>query len=352
MKKIFLFIFFISETLIAQVGVNTTDPKSQLEIKASSTTSPINTDGILIPRMSAFPTGVGANQNGMLIYLTAAVGSKSIGFYYWDNSTTSWLGLYSSTSTVNDVAVTNFEDFIFDEYDGAGGPNTNGKNDNQYSFTPVSNNVGGPISDVDGTSAFFNTYAPGGVGGNDYTGLHYMSTGTSAVTNSPTAGGRAGLGASDWSNRIRIGGKEVIYEIRVKFAALSTASQTYISYLGLSDLVGFTAVNITSLQAGNSIQNGLYFKYTTAGLVGSKTIGGVTTSTAATAISAGVWYKLKAIIGTSGTADFYLNDVNIGSLTTMTTNPMKFNFLIEKTNGTSNNPSIMYIDYVSWRMVR
>ncbi|MCB0432134.1 MAG: hypothetical protein KDD18_03560, partial [Mangrovimonas sp.] len=85
MKKILAFIvWFFCILGYSQVGINTTDPKAQLEIQSSNQASPSNTDGLLIPKVDTFPaTNPGANQNGMLVFLTTTVGANSPGFYYW-----------------------------------------------------------------------------------------------------------------------------------------------------------------------------------------------------------------------------------------------------------------------------
>lgn len=81
----------------AQVGVNTTSPSAVFEVKASSESSPSNTDGFLTPRIDAFPAiNPTAAQQGMMVYLTTASGSNLPGFYYWDNLTNSWIGFLSS----------------------------------------------------------------------------------------------------------------------------------------------------------------------------------------------------------------------------------------------------------------
>ncbi|MBK8600832.1 MAG: hypothetical protein IPN80_10060 [Flavobacterium sp.] len=58
MKKVLftLFLtFFIIDFTYAQVGVNTVTPNAMLDIKASNQATPANTDGILIPKIDAFP---------------------------------------------------------------------------------------------------------------------------------------------------------------------------------------------------------------------------------------------------------------------------------------------------------
>jgi hypothetical protein len=75
----------------SQVGINTTTPNAQLDIKSSNQAAPTNTDGILIPKIDAFPViNPTAAQQGMMVYLTTISAGKQPGFYYWENSTISW----------------------------------------------------------------------------------------------------------------------------------------------------------------------------------------------------------------------------------------------------------------------
>jgi hypothetical protein len=102
--KLFL-LFFVANVSsnFAQVGIGTTTPKSVLDITASSLTAPIATDGILIPRVDAFPaTNPGADQHSMMVYLTTDLTGINIsgtaqnyskGFYFWDNAITNWAPL-------------------------------------------------------------------------------------------------------------------------------------------------------------------------------------------------------------------------------------------------------------------
>lgn len=88
-----LFVLLIfSQAMIAQVGIGTTSPKSMLDIPASNSTSPASTDGILIPRINNFPaSNPGADQDGMLVFLSTASAGNPKGFYYWDNTLTDWI---------------------------------------------------------------------------------------------------------------------------------------------------------------------------------------------------------------------------------------------------------------------
>ncbi|WP_151673701.1 hypothetical protein [Patiriisocius marinus] len=86
--------FCITLSSIAQVGVNNSDPKSLLDISASSSTTPSSTDGILIPRVSQFPSvSPNSDQDGMMAFLTQDIPGYSRGFHYWDNnlSTPKWV---------------------------------------------------------------------------------------------------------------------------------------------------------------------------------------------------------------------------------------------------------------------
>lgn len=101
MKKIyFLFLLFFSiSSLVAQVGINTTDPKAQLQIKSSSETAPTITDGLLIPKVNNFPaTNPTIDQQGMLVYLKNVSGTNQPGFYYWDFATLLWKSIAGATA--------------------------------------------------------------------------------------------------------------------------------------------------------------------------------------------------------------------------------------------------------------
>ncbi len=101
MKKLLLSIglYFLTHLSFSQVGINTTTPNAQLEIKSSNQATPANSDGVLIPKIDAFPlTNPTVAQNSMMVYLTTLSVGKQPGFYYWDNATTSWKGVGSNAS--------------------------------------------------------------------------------------------------------------------------------------------------------------------------------------------------------------------------------------------------------------
>lgn len=82
---------------IGQVGINTTNPNATLDIQSSNQATPTNTDGILIPKIDEYPTAnPTAAQDGMLVFATGN-GSVIKGFYYWDNTTTTWVAFSGTT---------------------------------------------------------------------------------------------------------------------------------------------------------------------------------------------------------------------------------------------------------------
>ena len=107
-KFVLLYLFFSFISLQAQVGIGTTTPKAKLQIKAGTT--PSSTDGVLIPSMDNFPTAQnpGADQDGMLIFITGQ-GTPHKGFYYWSNSDTTWINIIDKKQNLKIPFVTRTE---------------------------------------------------------------------------------------------------------------------------------------------------------------------------------------------------------------------------------------------------
>ena len=99
-------------------GIGTTSPNAKLDIVASNPATPANTDGILIPRIDAFPvTAPTITQDAMMVYLTTTDGTDAPGFYFWDNTASSWKRLldisaplvgWKTTGNAGSIAGTNF----------------------------------------------------------------------------------------------------------------------------------------------------------------------------------------------------------------------------------------------------
>jgi hypothetical protein len=125
LKKIFAILAFVllSAFAFAQVGVRNTDPKAVLDIKASNQGTPLYTDGILVPRIAAFPAvNPGADQTGMLVYLTTTNGPNTPGFYYWDNG---WYKLNSGAPPVIYPTTPSIQCYNLNSSDSLTGSNTN-----------------------------------------------------------------------------------------------------------------------------------------------------------------------------------------------------------------------------------
>lgn len=96
MKKLILFLCFISSGLFAQTGIGTTMPDASAKLDVSS-----NNKGFLPPRIaltalnSASP--VTSPATGLLIFNTATAGSipnqVTPGYYYWDGVNAQWVRL-------------------------------------------------------------------------------------------------------------------------------------------------------------------------------------------------------------------------------------------------------------------
>jgi hypothetical protein len=79
MKRLlpYIFLLFFSAIAVAQIGIGNTDPQAQLDITAGIV--PSEKDGLLIPRLDEFPTGVGTDQDGMIVFITGS-GAAARGF--------------------------------------------------------------------------------------------------------------------------------------------------------------------------------------------------------------------------------------------------------------------------------
>ena len=128
MKKIVFLIFLLPLFIFGQVGIGTTAPNAALQIQSSNQVTPTNTDGILIHKVDTFPgTNPGANQDGMLVYLTTAVNFVSINysekFHYWENTAGRWMPI-TSIEKINDLL--------------DGKPDVDGTNDGSSIFLRIS----------------------------------------------------------------------------------------------------------------------------------------------------------------------------------------------------------------------
>lgn len=103
MKKLILFSgILLCLNVSAQVGIDTSEPKAQLDVVAHNSVNPEPTDGILIPRIDKFPVvNPGTDQHGMLVFLSKAVSSNSSGFYFWNAKENKWKTLSTDATSAN-----------------------------------------------------------------------------------------------------------------------------------------------------------------------------------------------------------------------------------------------------------
>lgn len=91
MKTIALLILLLSLPVFAQVGIGTDSPQAQLDIISDSPANPGVKDGILIPRITRFPSATPTpDQHGMLVFLETEYQDNSTGFYYWNDIEKEW----------------------------------------------------------------------------------------------------------------------------------------------------------------------------------------------------------------------------------------------------------------------
>ncbi|WP_334126743.1 hypothetical protein [Empedobacter brevis] len=126
MKKILFSTLFlsISITSIAQVGINTDDPKVTLDIVATADIA--RADALLVPRMTraqlaAKDDAYVSAQNGAMIFITTIDGIATtktmnvttVGFYYYDSPTSMWRSVGGGVTlfrlNLGQVAATNYD---------------------------------------------------------------------------------------------------------------------------------------------------------------------------------------------------------------------------------------------------
>lgn len=258
--------FFASQISFAQVGINNISPNASLDITAANPAAPTETDGLLVPRVSTFPsTNPGAAQNGMLIYLTTTVGINSPGFYYWNNAGSNWVNLQDAGSISDDAdlyetgtsaAPAAITDNVYRTGDLALGSDTSGS---KLTVTDNTNDTDSGVL-IDRASTSVSTYAlrvqsdMGGNGGGIYNQVNGDVTSTQ---------NQYGL-YNDLNN---VGGTgRVAYGVYNSMSSTSNKfmSGVYNSLTGSSDsnLSGFS--NFWNI-AGNGLRNGIENTFNSAG---------------------------------------------------------------------------------------
>ncbi len=212
MKRLSLLLIFglIGFNVSAQVGINNISPNASLDITASNQASPASNDGLLIPRIDAFPaTDPTAAQHGMMVYLTTTDAGNPPGFYFWNQATTSW----DSISGNGAEQINELTDGISDGtslFLGANsGQNDDGGNSNVgVGLFSLSNNSSGNSNTAVGSSSMINNTSGSGnsafgrqslplnTSGNDNTMIGFQAGLSNTTGFQNTAVGAAALDAN------------------------------------------------------------------------------------------------------------------------------------------------------------
>jgi hypothetical protein len=82
MKKITLLgLLSFAATAFSQIGINTTSPNTQLDIRSGNQTSPSGSDGIIIPKIDAFQRlNTTSLHDGMMTYLITVSTANQLSF--------------------------------------------------------------------------------------------------------------------------------------------------------------------------------------------------------------------------------------------------------------------------------
>lgn len=205
-----------------RVGVGIGLPNARMEVAASSMATPANTDGLIIPRVNAFPaSNPTAAQNGMLVFLTTTAGAFQPGFYYWNNPTSTWKGIGSSgtpndwglagnagtTPANNFIGTTDNNDLVFKRNNVRAGligaSNTSfGSNSLNPATTGNANTAFGSIALVAVTSGFRNVAIGSNTMTSQLTGSYNTAVGTSAMASSTNGGSNTAVGDGAMSGLI------------------------------------------------------------------------------------------------------------------------------------------------------
>ena len=278
MKKLVLLItVFTFQYSTAQVGINTTTPNAQLEIKSNNQAAPSNTDGILIPKIDVFPaSNPTAAQQGMLVYLTTVSGSNQPGFYYWNNNSSSWIAIAGSNSgwglsgnsgtnaSSNFIGTTDNIDMIFKRNNIKSG--TIQSYNTALGVNSLSNNSSGSINSAYGTDSLKDNTT--GIGN---TAVGFSSSRSNFSGNNNTAIGNQSLDANTHgSSNVALGSLSQLSNVNGSF---NTA--VGVESLRNNSVSSITAVGYSSLRSNTTGTNNDAFG---ANALTNNTIGGFNSS--------------------------------------------------------------------------
>ena len=177
--------------------------------------------------------------------------------------------------------------------------------------------------------------------------MHQLGTGTSS-----NATGQAILSGFDQVNKLRLGGKIVVYETRVRAETLFGSGSTG------SAIAWFGIVDGDKTGTNTDPDNGVFVKYSDLGTNAGKwefttRSGSTSTVVAGPTVAALQWDKIRFSVNAAGTqVDFYCNDVLAGSSTTNIPTAALRPLMKIRKNSTSTTSRTISFDWIILRMVR
>jgi hypothetical protein len=275
MKKFIIFAAFtlLSCFMHAQVGIGNTNPKSSLDISASSITTPSSTDGLLIPRIDDFPSpDPGADQDGMLVFATGN-GTPSKGFYYWDQGTMNWIAVSNGSGIQklddlsdgkSDSDGTNNGSSIFLGINAGFNDDSNNNQNVGIGFGSLKNNISAGNNTAVGSNSMTSTTSGDGntaVGSealkNNTTGYHNVALGYEAALSNTTgiqnlAVGMQALRSNTTSSFHLAIGKEALYFLNGGSGNLALGYRSLYNTTFANDNVGVGLQSLFSNTTGSS----------------------------------------------------------------------------------------------------
>ncbi len=216
-----------------------------------------------------------------------------------------------------------FDDFIMSELDGGGA-----SDHTEYSY----------VHDL--------TTVEADASGNDYFGrVICATTGTGSSAD-------AWISSGGNLNKIRVGGKVILYETRVRLEDVNLGSQTQQSYTGFMNYTSGSSPSTGDPAAG------IFFKHnddiSANWQVVTRNSSTSTTTTTTIAVTADQWYKLRFVVNAAGNSvEFYIDDVLVATHTTNIPTSTTGMRIVAKTEKTSGNTDMTFsTDWWLTKMIR
>lgn len=226
---LFLLVLLFTTPSFSQVGIGTTSPNAQLDIRSSSQAAPSNIDGILIPKIDNFPiTAPTAAQNGMMVYYTGSV-TLTKGFYYWNNATTSWEAV-SGAKKINDLS--------------DGRSDNDGSNNGSSIFLGVNAGSNDDQSDNRNVGVGFNSMSASSIGDRNTATGYFSLTSNTTGTNNTANGYKALQGNVGGFSNTGIGSGSLFTNSSGKYNTAVGSQSLYENLTGdYNTANGFSALN-------------------------------------------------------------------------------------------------------------